>query len=90
MQKAFANPQSIIDDREIKDTKTIDNRVTGIHIKLVEQLRDETYEIGYTYKIVGKFSEDEIYKVSDYCVRKARNPGHAFVAIFEKKLRQAL
>lgn len=88
MQKAFANQS--IDNREIKDTKTIDNRVAGIHIKLVEQLKDETYEISYTHKIVGKFSEAEIYKVSEYCVRKAQKPGHAFIAIFEKKLRQAL
>lgn len=87
MQKAFTS-QSMIDNRETKDIKTIDNRVKGIHLKLVDQLKDSTYEIGYTHKIARKFSDFEIYKVSDYCVRKANNPGRAFIAIFEKKLRQ--
>jgi len=88
MQKAVTT-QSSIDYREINEANksSIDNRVKGIHSKLQQQLRDESYELGYTYKIMKKFSENEIYQVSEYCTRKANNPGRAFVAIFEKKLR---
>jgi len=79
-------PQSSIDRLNGNNKSSLDNRVKGLHLKLQEQLKDTTYELGYTYKIAKKFSDYEIYKVSDYCVRKARTPGRAFVSIFEKKL----
>lgn len=80
----------IIDNREIKEIKqsSIDNRVKGIHAKLCSLLHDDNYNLGHTSKIVGRFSEAEIYQVADYCVRKANHPGKAFVALFEKKLAQ--
>ena len=88
MEKAITT-QSSIEYRENKvlNKSSIDNRVKGIHNKLQQELKDDSYELGYTYKIAKKFSDFEIFKVSEYCSRKANNPGRAFVAIFEKKLR---
>ena len=80
--------QSSIEYRETKEINqsSIDNRVRKLHSELCERLKDDNYELGHTYKI-AKFSDFEIYKLADWCVRKAHTPGKAFVSIFEKKLR---
>jgi len=90
LQKAVTL-ESIIEYRETKEANeikqsSIDNRVRKLHSDLCERLKDDNYELGHTYKI-AKFSDFEIYKLADWCARKANTPGKAFVSIFEKKLR---
>lgn len=84
----IATPQSIIDYRETKEAKQsiIDNRVKGLHSRLVIQLKDESYGIGHTYMIAKKFSDYDIVTAAEYCARKARTPAAAFIALFSKKM----
>jgi hypothetical protein len=85
MDKAFAS-QSSLERLKAINNSSIDNRVRGLHIRLVDQLRDGQYDIGHTYKIAKRFSDHEIVSAAEYCVRKATHPGKAFVALFEKKM----
>ena len=89
MERAMTT-QSSIEYRETKaiNKSSIDNRVKKLHSELCERLKDDTYELGHTYKI-AKFSDYDIFQLADWCARKANTPGKAFVSIFEKKLRSA-
>lgn len=84
----FSTPQSIIESRGNKEFKysSIDNRVRGLHTRLVEMLKDPNYDIGHAYLIAKQFSDFDILSAADYCVRKANHPGKAFVGLFAKKM----
>lgn len=93
---ADLTPQSIESiDKDLKQSigsinnNRLDTRVQGLHISLRGRLNDDNYDIAHTYKIAKLFSDAEIYKVAEYCQRKADKPGRAFVTIFKKKLNNA-
>lgn len=48
---------------------------------LREKLRDPTIDARMVAKIIQNLSEKDINNLADYALRKARNPGRAFVKL---------
>lgn len=61
----------------------IDNYTTKLRLIL----NDPTLHPGFVAKIVQNLSEADINDFADYCVRKADNPGRAFVGLCEKTMK---
>lgn len=73
--------QSYIDNRQsipkIANKSIIDSYTT----KLRATLRDETLDSRFVAKCLQNLSEADINNLADYAVRKANNPGRAFVKL---------
>jgi hypothetical protein len=61
----------------------IDNYTTKLRLIL----NDPTLHAGFVAKIIQNLSEADINDFADYCVRKADNPGRAFVGLCEKTMK---
>lgn len=79
---------------EILARKTLDNRVPvpktkSVNKSIIEQetsylrekLHDESLDSRFVAKCIQNLSRKDIYDFADYALRKARNPGHAFVKL---------
>jgi hypothetical protein len=61
-----------------KATQSIIDEYT---FKLRKRLHDETLDRRMVAKIIQNLSEADIEDFADYALRKANNPGHAFVKL---------
>lgn len=71
--------KELIDNRETKViTKSIIDAQTE---RLRTKLHDETLDSRFVAVVIQKLSEADIEDLLDYCLRKAKNPGRAFVKL---------
>ena len=83
----FSNhPLSTIDNRQTKKfNKSIIDYETQ---RLRTKLNDSTIGEGMVALALANLGESQINNLSDYALRKANNPGRAFVALCNKLIKE--
>lgn len=73
--------QKLIDHREAKPKVLKQSIIDYQTQRLRELFNDESLDSRFVAKLIQKLSEKDIEDLADYCLRKARNPGRAFVKL---------